>query len=199
MIRILVDGITFQRGASSAALWLAVIARLAQRPELQISLLDRGGCPSQDQVVGLPFPAHVGSDGAADSLLIQRLCDRFAIDVFASTGNTSPVATPSVLFIPSLTMLESNDPEDQTSLAYAHRYVCASESILRRLLAQFPEVLASHVTVCVEEPASIASGLAGAAHQVCAEVRGGAYNAFFQEWKRIREIQAAVDWRAAQT
>jgi hypothetical protein len=199
MIRMMVDGITFQRRAPSSALWQAVIARLAQQPAVQLAVLDRGGRPLLDQVVGLPFPAHSGSDGAADSLLIQRLCDRFAIDVFASTGNTSPVSTPSVLFIPSLAMLDSNDPEDHACLAYACRYVCTSESVMTRLLSHFPEVLASHVTVCVGEPAAIAGGLETAAHQLCAEARGGAYEAFFQEWKRIREIQAAVDWRAAQT
>ena len=196
MIRILVDGVALQRGVAYAPHWPVIIARLAQKPALRLLLMDRGGGPTLDSATALPFPAHTGREGAADSLLIQQLCDEFAIDVFVSTGSTSPVTAPSVLLVHSPELLDAADPEAQACLTFAQRYVCTSRSLLSRLRTRCPEVPASHVAVCSDDAEAIAAGLEAAAHALCAEAQGGAYDRFFREWKRVREIQAAVDWHA---
>lgn len=196
MIRVLVDGVAFQRG-DNPGLWHAILAGLAKQPSLELMLLDRGGAPALEGVVALPFPTHPGSCGAADSLLMQQLCDRFSVDVFMSTGSTSPVTTPCALFVRSLESLLSEDPEDQAALSYAQRYVCPSREVLVRLLAEFPEMPASQAVLCSDDPRAIAAELGRTARSLWAEAQSGAYEAFFRDWRRVREIQAAVEWRAA--
>ena len=197
MIRALVDCVAFQQGTSVRELWQPVIAWLAKQLSLEILLLDRGRAPAIAGVTVLPFPAHLGNFGAADSLLVQRFCDRFSVDVFISTGSTSPVTTPSALFVPSSEIIFSESPEDQASLSYAQRYLCHSREVLASLLAEFPETPASHAVVCSGDPRTIALELESAARALSAEARSGAYEAFFADWKRIREIQAAVEWLPA--
>jgi hypothetical protein len=195
MIRLLVDCVAFQKQASVRELWHPIIAWLAKLPSLEVFLLDRGGVPMIGETAALPFPAHLGQLGAADSLLIQRFCDHLSVDVFTSTGSTTPVATPGVLFVPSSEVLLSSDPEDRASLSYAQRYLCSSGKLLASLLADYPEVPPSCAVVCSEDPRTISIEIENAARVLSADARSGSYESFFEDWKRIREIQAAVDWR----
>jgi hypothetical protein len=197
MIRVLVDGVGLHGGVACVRYWPGIVARLAKRPALQLLLMDRGGGPTFDRATALPFPSHTGREGAADSLLIQQLCDAFAIDLFVSMGSTSSVTTPSVLLIDSSEIFDSADPEAQACLAFAQKYVCTSRPLLHHLLSRFPEVPAIHVAVCDDDAEAIAAALEVAAYALCAEAREGTYDQFFRGWKRVREIQAAVDWQAA--
>ena len=46
MIHMLIDGVAFQLKSPSAWHWRKVLERLAQQPQLMLSLLDRGDAPS---------------------------------------------------------------------------------------------------------------------------------------------------------
>jgi hypothetical protein len=155
MKRLLVDGVFFQLANTGIArVWRTILPLLVQRGDLEILMLDRGNAPSIDGVECLPFPSYTFSHSAADSALIQRLCDSRGIDVFTSTYYTTPLATPSVLMvydmIPELfdfDLTQRGWMDKETAVCFAQRYLCISHTTRRDLMAFYPEVVADHAVV----------------------------------------------------
>jgi len=200
MIRFLVDGIAFQKGQPRPAVpWREVLQALALRAGLHGLMLDRGGAPVIDRIALLPFPTHLGRDCAADSLLIQQMAYLFGVDVFLSTGWTTPVATPAVVLVPAM---EPPPPqrdrgrqqlEHETALAYAQHYLCIGEHTRSGLRAAFPEVPEHAIDVVEPEAEALSGALAAAIDRLHRDHGAGRYKAFLAEWQRLRTVQASVD------
>jgi glycosyltransferase involved in cell wall biosynthesis len=153
--RILVDGVGFQDAdGERIRLWQALLFHLATDGRFRTHCLDRGHAPDVPGVEYIPFPKHVGGHCPADSLLIQRVCDHLAADVFTSTGYTSPVATPMLLMLPDLApespgadLSRTGWMEKGTSISFAQRYLCLSRASRDELLAAYPEIPPETISV----------------------------------------------------
>lgn len=203
MIRLLIDGVAFQPDRPAALpFWRPLIEALAQRIGLEVLLLDRGGAPAIERVTMLPFPAYLTQDCAADSLLIQRMCDLYRVDVFGSTGWTSPVATPAVMILsdPRDWLEHASDRhalERETALAFAYHHLCTSEQANAYLRALLPDLPPEAVTRVEPAAEKISGQMVKAIERLHCESRQGRYATFFEEWRRLREVQASVDYSCA--
>lgn len=155
-MRLLIDGIFFQiNNTGIARVWRSIIPHLVNRGDMELFWLARGAEPTFDGVTSVPFPSYtLDRHTASDSLLIQRICDHFQIDVFSSTYYTSPISVPMVLMvydmIPELFSFNLKQRpwmEKTAAISYAQRYLCISESTRRDLLAIHPEVAPERVGV----------------------------------------------------
>lgn len=156
MTRLLVDGAFFQiNNTGIARVWRTVLGLLAASGRFELFFLDRGGAPEIPGVQYIPFP-HVSLEkhNAADSLLIQKVCDHYGIDVFTSSYYTSPVSTPMVLMvydmIPELFGFDLKARpwmEKAVAISYAQRYLCISHNTRKDLLAFYPEIPAERAVV----------------------------------------------------
>ncbi|MBT8419589.1 MAG: glycosyltransferase, partial [Gammaproteobacteria bacterium] len=155
MTRLLVDGISFQLNDTDIArVWCSVLEQLAQAGRFEIYFLDRGNAPEIDGIQYIPFPRNLFAHNPADSMLIQRICDHYAIDVFTSTYYTSPMHTPMLLvvhdMIPELFNFDLSQRiwmEKDAAISYAQRYLCVSENTRRDLLALYPEIPSEMATM----------------------------------------------------
>jgi len=174
-MKILVDGVFFQlNNTGIARVWRSVIELMVQSQRFEILMLDRGNAPHIDGVVYIPFPDYLCAHCPADSQLIQDICDLHRVDVFTSTYYTTPIRTPMLLMvydmIPELFGFDMSHRvwmEKTMSIAYAQRYLCISHNTRDDLLAMYPEIPPSHVSVAhcgvdtaifyERDPASIAA------------------------------------------
>jgi hypothetical protein len=205
-LRLLIDGIGAPPGAKpgSGALWAELAPFLATTDDTEVFWLERGPALAGEGVRCIPFPAHRKGACAADSLLIQKVCNHFEIDVFATTGWTTPVATPTVMRADAALLdAAATAPEAALALAYAAAWQAQDEASAARL-RQAPWATAGPrpLVVCPAGPALPAPPhlLRESALQVRALCNGlreqrnaGRYAAFFAEWRRLRELQATVD------
>ena len=154
-MRLLVDGVFFQLAQTGIGrVWVTLLSKLARVPDLEIILLDRGRCPEIDGVARVPFPAYTMTYTAADSLLIQKVCDDLAIDVFSSTYYTSPLTTPQVQMvydmIPEVMEFDLSArawKEKQLALSYASHFACISANTRHDLLHFYPGIAPERAVV----------------------------------------------------
>jgi len=156
MIRLLVDGIFFQiNNTGIARLWRSILQILADSGRFEIFFLDRGHAPEISGMQYIPFPKKtLFAHCAADSFLIQKICDHYKIDIFTSTYYTSPVSTPMVLMvydmIPELFEFDLTQRawmEKDTAISFAQSYLCISHNTRNDLLAFYPEIPGDKVAV----------------------------------------------------
>ncbi len=96
-MRIMIDGLGFEIGATPIDIFLGnVVRRLACHDGFDCFLLDRGHAPTVGGLVSIPFPSYHFRYTADDSILIQKLCDFYQIDLFISTYHTTPLTVPSI-------------------------------------------------------------------------------------------------------
>ena len=154
-MRLLVDGVFFQLAQTGIArVWSSLLSRLARVPDLEITLLDRGGCPDVAGVARVPFPSCTMTYTAADSILIQKACDDLAADVFTSTYYTSALTTPQVQMIydmiPEVMGFDLSArawKEKQIALSYASHFACISANTRHDLLHFYPAIAPSRALV----------------------------------------------------
>lgn len=155
MTRLVVDGVFFQLANSGIArVWQTVLSIWAAQERYEIFLLDRGNAPDIEKVTRVPFPQYNAREAAADSALLQQMCDHLGADAFISTYYTSPLSTPMALMvydmIPELfdfDMRIKDWMEKEIAIAFAQRYLCISESTRKDLLHFFPEIRPDSVVV----------------------------------------------------
>jgi len=149
MTRLLVDGVFFQINTTGIArVWRSILEILAASGRFEILFLDRGHAPKIEGMQYIPFPKKtLFAHCAADSSLIQKVCDLYRVDVFTSTYYTSPISTPMVLMvydmIPELFEFDLTQRawmEKETAISYAQRYLCISYNTRKDLLAFYPEI-----------------------------------------------------------
>lgn len=146
---VLVDGVTFQAARRAFNGWSDVLRRLGKEEDLQVHLLDRGGAPLLEGVRRWPFAslpvrcearaAPEPFQPAADSCLVQQMCDMLVADVFLSTGYTTPLATPSLSWFTDAADAGCEDLERQRTLSHAETVLCGSLATRHRLATAFPQ------------------------------------------------------------
>jgi glycosyltransferase involved in cell wall biosynthesis len=147
-LKLLIDGFFFQlNNTGIARVWRSVLPYLAAGGHFDIFMLDRGNAPAIRGVTYIPFPTNSFSHCPDDSILIQRVCDLYGIDVFTSTYYTTPLSTPMLLMvhdmIPELFQFELTHRawmEKETAICFAQRYMCVSENTRNDLLLFYPEI-----------------------------------------------------------
>ncbi len=147
-MRLVVDGVFFQLNSTGIArVWVSILTILGRRDDMEIFLLDRGDAPHVKGITNVPFPSYKPVSSAADSALIQAVCDHLGADVFTSTYYTSPLTTPMVLMvydmIPEIFEFDMSARfwmEKETAISYAQRYLCISHSTKNDLLRFYPEI-----------------------------------------------------------
>lgn len=207
-LQLLIDGADPQAGGMAGNPWFTLAAHLAADPAVKVTWLDRGHAPRAAGTQRLPFPSHRRGACAADSLLIQQVCDELRIDVFASTGWTTPAGTPSMCLVDETwldtpaALAPQAQEERNLALMCAQRIVCASDRVRRRVPAQQPGIDALRLvlaalnwqTTPVAEWASVLAVQSKALLQsLVSEARSDEWKRRATEWRRLRQLQANVD------
>ncbi|RYH35397.1 MAG: hypothetical protein EON54_19690, partial [Alcaligenaceae bacterium] len=153
---LVIDGVFFQLAQSGIArVWRAVLPLLAQRLDMPIVFLDRGGFDEKfDGVEVVPFPSYKSKYNAGDSQLLERVCNHYGAKVFSSTYYTSPLRTPSLLLVYDMIPerlgfdLTARDwREKEIAILHARRHVCISHNTRQDLLEFYPELSPDTTTV----------------------------------------------------
>ena len=158
-MRLLVDGVFFQLNSTGIArVWETILGIIAPGDDLEVFMLDRGGdcggIPPINGVTMIPFPSYKPVSSAADSILIQEVCDHLKVDAFTSSYYTTPLTTPTALIvhdmIPEIFDFDMQARfwmEKETAIACALRYLCVSHSTKADLLKFYPEITPDHIQV----------------------------------------------------
>lgn len=147
-MRILIDGVFFQLAQSGIArVWKSIIPLLIKESDVEIFFLNRGGAPKFENIVRIPFPSYNAVYAPDDSILLEKICAFYNINVFVSTFFTTPLRTPAVQvvydMIPERFDFDLNNrfwSEKETAFSYARNFVCISETTRNDLLSYYPEI-----------------------------------------------------------
>ena len=161
--RLMVDGVFFQRASTGIArVWRSILPEMSKR--IDIRSLDRGNTPEMDGVEAIPFPSYLSKTvgpTAAESVVIEQLCQDWGAHVFASTYYTTPLKTPALQMtydmIPEVLGMDLSYrdwQEKEVALLYGRSHVCISHNTRADLLRLYPEVNPARTTVahCGIEP-----------------------------------------------
>jgi glycosyltransferase involved in cell wall biosynthesis len=154
-MRILIDGVYFQLARGGIArVWSSLLKEIVKDPALSVFMLDRGGCPIIPGVNLIAFPSYTMSYTATDSLLIQEFCDRYEMDVFASTYYTTAVRSPQVQFVYDMipevmgfNLSARGWKEKQLALSYASYFACISSNTREDLWKFYPGIEHSRTAI----------------------------------------------------
>jgi glycosyltransferase involved in cell wall biosynthesis len=155
-LKLLIDGIFFQLDNTGIArVWRSLLPYVVLNSDIDVMMLDRGNAPAIDGVTLIPFPSRkLAEQSADDSILIQRVCDYFAVDVFTSTYYSTPISTPMLLIvhdmIPELFGFDlSQRPwmDKELAISFARRHLCVSRNTRDDLLSLYPEICSEQVSV----------------------------------------------------
>ncbi|BCW88345.1 D-inositol-3-phosphate glycosyltransferase [Alphaproteobacteria bacterium SO-S41] len=146
-MKLLIDGVFFQLAQSGIArIWQSVLPSLIADKRMEVLVLDRGGLPAIDGMTRVPFPAYKDRYTADDSILIQKICDLYKIDVFTTTYYTTPLTTPMFLMvydmIPELFGFDLSARhwrEKALAISYARSFISISENTRSDLLQFYPD------------------------------------------------------------
>ena len=111
----------------------------------QIVLIDRH--KTAPQLYGFSYYDLPGIDreqpGRA-AMELQQICDREQIDVFISTGDTTPIQTPSIAFLRD-TRLTNLDATKSCAIYHASKYLIAHHQVTAELSQKFPHINPSNM------------------------------------------------------
>jgi len=186
-------------------MWEPLLAPLARSSDL--ILLDRGQAPDVPNGTLVPFPSYKRSFAAADSILLDQTCSYLGADTFVSTAYTTPLRIPMVLLVDDGEDVEGHHSaarerqERELAIHYARERLFTSHTARDRLLNEFPSLALDAASVCdstserlLTDPNSIAESLLQSVARVTARHGQHAYDEFFEEWDRLRRLQADVDF-----
>lgn len=142
----------------------------------KLILLDRGWAPSIESAQIVPFPRYSRSRfNAADSILLEAMARSMKCDLLVSTGFTSPLSIPQILFWPSEIEAQPGRETDEKKLSwvYSHALVCSVPFVGTQM-----RDLPSRPIVD-----SLDDALELSAHS----------SDFYDRWARLRRIQDEID------
>lgn len=146
---LVIDGVFFQLAQSGIArVWRAVLPLLAERLDMPIVFLDRGGFGEKfDGIEVVPFPSYKSKYNSGDSQLLEKICRHYGAKVFSSTYYTTPMQTPSLLLVYDMIPerlgfdLSARDwREKELAIVHARRHLCISGNTRKDLLEFYPEL-----------------------------------------------------------
>lgn len=111
----------------------------------QIVLIDRN--KTAPQLYGFSYYDLPGIDRhqpGNEALILQQVCDRQQIDVFLSTGDTTPIQTPSIAFLRD-TQLTNLDATKNCAIYHASKYLIAHHQVTAELCQKFPHINPSNI------------------------------------------------------
>lgn len=155
-MKLLIDGVFFQlNNTGIARVWRSLLPYVVQNSNIEVLMLDRGNAPVIEGITRIPFPSRkLAEQSADDSILIQRICDHFSVDVFTSTYYTTPMSTPMLLMvydmIPELFGFDLTQRpwlDKELAISFSRRYLCISNSTRDDLLSFYPEIAEEQVSV----------------------------------------------------
>ncbi len=149
-MKLLIDGVFFQLANSGIArIWQSILPVLIADTRMEVLILDRGGIPDIPGLKRIPFPAYKDQYTADDSILVQKICDFYKIDIFTSTYYTTPLTTPMFLLvydmIPELLGFDLSHrhwQEKALAISYARSTISISESTRNDLVGLYPHTAA---------------------------------------------------------
>lgn len=206
-MKLAIDGLCFQTGdGSRQRLWSALAPRLAARAGASVVLLDRGDSPSLPGVETVPFPSFRPEFAATDSLLLDRFCRAYGIDVFLSAGYGAPVSIPALLFYDPTTEVvvpdwreEDLERERKLALHFAGFRLCPTRFARESLVHDFPALDNAATLLAPNESdeaaptwEQTAAFILELAEKARAEAREPPMRRFFAEWRRLRALQAEI-------
>lgn len=148
-MNLLIDAVFFQFASSGIArVWKSILSHVAQDSRINLFIMDRGNAPVIKGSTVIPFPTYdLSRNTAADSILIQNICDLYNIDVFSSTYYTTPLRTPSALvvydMIPELLEFDLSFrdwKEKKNAINYAQYHISISKSTRENLHQFYPNI-----------------------------------------------------------
>ena len=186
--RVLFDTANIQINGNERFFW-DVFGRFVSERQFVPMLLDRGNLTIPDGIVAIQFPSYSPSRfNAADSLLIQKVCDQFEIDLFVSSTPT-PVRTPMLLLVLAIELqplISSRTAmELELAKAFASFAIFETEDCLMAGL-KHPRLSKKHI-VDVCEIGSFKPEALDTSDSVSQEPN------FYNDWSRLRAMQADVD------
>jgi len=116
--------------------------------------LDRFNAPEFTRITKFPFPSYSSKYNAADSALIEKICQFWSADIFLSTSYTSPLSTPSIAIVHDMIPEKFNVQvgasdlkEKEIWISHARRHICVSAQTKGDLLEFYPELAAEDIPV----------------------------------------------------
>jgi len=146
---LVIDGVFFQLAQSGITrIWRAVLPLLAQKIDMPIVFLDRGGFDEKfEGIEVVPFPSYKSKYNAGDSQLLEQVCRHYGAKVFSSTYYSTPMETPSLLLVYDMIPerlgfdLSARDwREKELAIIHARRHLCISANTRKDLLEFYPEL-----------------------------------------------------------
>lgn len=156
-MNLLIDAVFFQFASNGIArVWNSILEQVVQSENVNLFILDRGNAPKISGATMIPFPSYdLSRHSAADSFVIQDICDLYKIDVFSSTYYTTPVHTPSCLvvydMIPELLGFDLSHrdwKEKKVAILYSHAQISISENTRSDLLKFYPALDPDRSSFC---------------------------------------------------
>jgi hypothetical protein len=93
------------------------------------------------------LPAHPAGDSQAERSLLQELCARERIALFAATGRLFPAATPSVLMIPGTCPEDPADPEPEAALGACAAVLATQDAAAQDLVHRYAHLAPDRVAI----------------------------------------------------
>lgn len=192
-----VDGVAFQDAWQDTQDVEAVLRSLSEQSDVRLIVLNRG-LTKIPHGLDVPFPRYdFEHNCAADSILLQKVCDFFEADIFFSLGWTTPLKTPSIYF--DVFEAESRgaraDVERRLAVLFARYVVCQTNAAMQAILSSLPSVSSSRCRCLEGLPVGVSGSLLKAlGDELHQETARGKWKPFLGEWARLRLIQADVDY-----
>ncbi|WLT31802.1 glycosyltransferase [Geothrix sp. PMB-07] len=153
-VRIALDGVFFRFTSGIARVWKNLLAEWSANGFGEfIVVLDRDHtAPRFSGIAYVDVPPHSYLDLEADRAMLQEVCDREGISLFASTYYTRPLTTRAALMVYDMIpevmgfdLEEAQWREKRDAIGYARHFLSISHSTTRDLGRFYPKVVQAEV------------------------------------------------------
>ncbi|NCQ90243.1 MAG: glycosyltransferase [Microcystis aeruginosa LG13-03] len=194
---IVIDGVIFQIDQGKLArVWSSILEHWSQLELSQhIVILDRNNtAPRWEKFKYWPAESYDYNCTGKDARKIQAICDRLQANLFISTFYTSPLNTPSLLFLASEFPEENSnlpvDLEKHYAILSASRIIAFSSDIAQNLRRLYPKITPEKIDIIeiAEVNQKIAAEISNFLWYALSERNESSQD---QVWLELRKLQEA--------
>ncbi|AKE64801.1 glycosyl transferase, family 2 [Microcystis aeruginosa NIES-2549] len=194
---IVIDGVIFQINQGKlAGVWSSILEYWRQLEFSQyIVILDRNNsAPRWEEFKYWPAESYDYNCTGKDAIKIQAICDRLQANLFISTFYTSPLTTPSLLFLASESPEENGklpvDLEKHYAILSASIIIAFSSDIAQDLRKLYPQISPEQIDIIefFEVNQKIAEEITNFLWYALSETKESSQN---QVWLELRKLQEA--------
>ena len=194
---IVIDGVIFQIDQGKLArVWSSILEHWSQLEFSQhIVILDRNNtAPRWEEFKYWPAESYDYNCTGKDARKIQAICDRLQANLFISTFYTSPLNTPSLLFLADEFPEENGnlpvDLEKHYAILSASRIIAFSSDIAQDLRKLYPKISSEKIDIIevFEVNQKIAEEITDFLWYALSETKESSQN---QVWLELRKLQEA--------